>query len=812
MIRKHRIALLAAAAFNFVFFFPTLFMGRVLSPNDVFFNFDPWALIPHPSVQNSLLNDPPTSYFTLMSLLKHDWRAFHWNPFIASGIPGFGSSASAVLSPFVAIPTLLLPLGWVYVGLILLKLNVAFFFSYSWLREERLGRRGAAVGAIIIAASGVYAVRWWWQATNATALYPALLWIVRRRRAPFWLVTLIALAYALAGFPAAMVHGAYLALAYALFDLRRQAANEPAAKLAAVLLGLAIASPSIVPFVQFLRRSGYLISRANSALQTFPFRQFALFIRPDRLGNNAYHNWIGDPALGGANNYIGATVYLGLLPLVLIVIAVWNRRASARWFWLATLAITLACIFGWKPVIVPVAHLPLMRYSAMTQLFLLLPLPAGYLSAAAASKLSRRHLAIAALIAALCAADLGVFAGRFYPFIATDILVPPTPPIVAFLQKQPRPFRIAPFMNYLWPNTTELVRLEDVRSHFSSEADYRRILRRIDPTSSSDQHTVITFDYLKFNFADPFTGMLGIRYYLEHMDIDILRWTIFKESTPAAPSTGIMTLKPGGLLRRHFTVDAQPFYALDLPVTLRGTFGQSPALVVTLSRGSDVLFERGFTPADLHALNKVYVPIYAYLRFGDRAMLQVRSVGMRVEMLAAAPASAGDDPLFYDRVKVPLIFDRETSDGRIFRNAGEVPRFHSVTRLTTMTHEQFLANTTNVDFRDEAVLTGGDASTDTADAVVTLRQYTDDRQEIDVDAPAGTLLASSEKLTPELRVTIDGREARPVEINLVFAGVHVPPGKHVVVFSRRIGRGWWWVSALSAFVAIALSIRDGMRR
>src|SRR5438105_4920443 len=78
LIRKHRIALLAAAAFHFVFFFPTLFMGRVVSPNDVFYNFDPWLLLPHAPVQNSLMNDPPTSLLPQLALLRHG-GAFHWD-------------------------------------------------------------------------------------------------------------------------------------------------------------------------------------------------------------------------------------------------------------------------------------------------------------------------------------------------------------------------------------------------------------------------------------------------------------------------------------------------------------------------------------------------------------------------------------------------------------------------------------------------------------------------------------------------------------------------------------------------------------
>ncbi|MEO8035485.1 MAG: hypothetical protein ABI837_13700, partial [Acidobacteriota bacterium] len=119
-LRKHRASFIALAIYHFVLFFPVFFMGRVVSPNDVFYNYDPWSVIPHEQVQNSLINDPPTSYLTLMSLLKSGGDTFHWNPYIASGIPGFGSSASALLSPFVFVPVFALPLTWVYSGIILL--------------------------------------------------------------------------------------------------------------------------------------------------------------------------------------------------------------------------------------------------------------------------------------------------------------------------------------------------------------------------------------------------------------------------------------------------------------------------------------------------------------------------------------------------------------------------------------------------------------------------------------------------------------------------------------------------------------------
>ena len=192
-LKKHRIALIALAVYHFVFFFPTLFMGRIASPNDAFYNYEPWKSVRQVDVQNSLINDPPTAYYTVLSLIKTDWRAFHWNPFIGSGVPGFGST---LLAPFSFFPALLLPLPWIYTGIILLKLNVAFWLAYLWLREERLGKGGAAVGAILFAAAGPIAVRWWWHVTNAAPLYPALLWIALRtargKRTPVWAIGLVA--------------------------------------------------------------------------------------------------------------------------------------------------------------------------------------------------------------------------------------------------------------------------------------------------------------------------------------------------------------------------------------------------------------------------------------------------------------------------------------------------------------------------------------------------------------------------------------------------------------------------------------------
>ncbi len=811
-LRKHSAALIALGVFHLVYFFPVLFMGRVVSPNDVFLNHDPWALYRHIPTQNSLLSDPPTSYFTLMSLAREDKHAFHWNPYIASGVPGWGAWGSAVLSPFVLIPSLTIPLTWVYTGMIFLKLNAAFWFAYLWLREERLGKRGAAAGALIAAAAGVITVRWLWQSTNASALYPALLWLVRRafngKRNSMLVMTLVALAYVLAGFPATVAYGAYIAFAYAVYLAIKERfvpRREIGAAAGATAIALMIAAPSLIPYAQLLKRTGYLAMREHLSVDyAFPLTHLRLFLFPNALGNNVYKNWVGDPRLKAFNNYYEATIYIGITTLVLLLVGLFARRARTRWFWLGTLVVLLAAMFSLAPFL---GYLPGLKYSWLTRLSIVLPLPAAYLAAAGASLLSRRR-AIAFIIAAAVAWDLGLFAGRFTAYLQPGDAEVDRTPTIAFLEDQPRPYRIAPMMNYLFPNSSELFRLEDIRSHFSSEARYRLMMQRIDPSCWSGLSTVLQFDSRTFNFNDPLVSMLGVRYFLEHRSIDILKWSVFAATKPGVVEQGGFTLQPGKVAERTITLDAEPFYAIELPVGAEPLVSAGPHLEVTLLKNNAIVYRRNFAPHDCEAVGKVYVPVSLYARAGETIVLRLRPMGMRAQMLGAV-----DKSFFYGRVTKPLVFDRELPDGRIFRNLAEVPRFHPVSRLRSMSHEELLVRS-DFDFAQEAVVPEGMAADDVkeTDARITKLAYGDARQQLDVTSSAPWFLASSEKLTPELSVTIDGVAVNAVPINMLFAGVRVPAGHHVVAFERRLARGWWWLSGLGVLLLVVGAPLTSVRR
>lgn len=813
LIRKHRHALIAAATFHFVFFFPLLFMGRVVSPNDVFYNFDPWVELPHPHVQNSLLNDPPTSMLTQMVLMR-EGGSFHWNPYVASGVPGVGGQG---VSPFLVISALSVPLPWFYTAMIFLKFNVAFWFAYAWLREERLGRRGAAVGAIVIAASGIYSVRWLWQMTNATAFYPALLWLVRRtfngKRNSIAITIVIALSYALAGFPAAMAYGAFIALIYALFLAvreRRFPAIRMAEGIVGVVLALMIAAPFLAPFVQFIQRSGYLGVRQNLSLTVFyPPSHLWSFINPQRLGNNAYKDWHGDPKLGPLNNYFEATIYVGLFALLLALAGIAARRARSRWFWLAAALVITGAMFGVTPIVQVIGRLPGFKYSPLSRTAMLLPLAIGYLAAAGTCVLARTRWrnTIAAAIAVICAFDLGLFAGRFHPYLEPKQTVVPSTPMIDFLNAQPRPFRMAAFFLYLWPNSSEMFHVEDIRSHFSSEATYRQMLQRIDPSSWSGASTVIQFNSLHFNFDDPFVSLLGVRYLIEQPSIDIVKWSIFKNTKGAVTELkdNPFVLKPGAVAQRTVKVTEEPFYAIELPIAIEETAGRDPRLVVQLVRFGSVAWERAFTPGDT-VLEKIYVPLRQYASLGESVTLRMQSYGIRARFLKGE-ADPGEAQIFYGRVMTPIIFDRQLPDGRVFLNLGEVPRFRVAKRVVKMTGAELLARR-DIDFNETAAITDARATLPaTSNASLHLARYSNEEQRLRTESAAPFFLASSEKLTPELQITIDGRVAKPVEINSLFAGVEVPGGTHRVVFQRRIGRGWWWamIAGTAAFALIAIA-------
>jgi len=284
-----------------------------------------------------------------------------------------------------------------------------------------------------------------------------------------------------------------------------------------------------------------------------------------------------------------------------------------------------------------------------------------------------------------------------------------------------------------------------------------------------------------------------------------------------------ITLLPGLTLQRTIVVDRQPFYAIELALGMTDARGADPRVDVSLTdvAAGALLFARTLRVDELRQTEKVYLPLYPDVPFGAAVLLKVRSHGVTAT-LRGGEAPSGESPLFYGRVMTPIILDRELPDARIFRNLAEVPRYVAIWSTRRASHEQFL-RMTDIDFGRESVVdpSAGDLSElnriplASRTAHLRVSAFSDGDQTVETTADVPFLLSSSEKLTPELLVTIDRVAAPIVPANSIFAAVRIPAGKHSVVFSRRLGRRWWPVSVaglLGLLLAVGFDVRYALRR
>jgi hypothetical protein len=819
-VRKHRHLYAAAGLYLLILFFPVIFLSRLLTPVDIFYSYDPWRTLRPLESQNPLMNDPATSYVTLISMLKSDPAAFHWNRWIASGVPGYGSSAAAVLSPFVLVPSLLLPLGHVFEGVIVLKFLCALIGMYLFLRHLRMGKRAAAVGAITTAASGIYAVWFLWQGTNATALYPWLLLAIHRiargMHVRFSLLVVLALAFAVSGFPATVVYGAYAAAIYALLlTIRERRVPLRSWSRALVACGIAamIALPSLVPFVRLVRDTGYLEWREGAASRgAYPLEAFRAFADPLAFGDPLAHRWEGASSLGSANNFIDATLYLGIVPLVLIALSLLHRRGRP---WLVALLALTAVLFGAPLLASGVAELPGIGYSQLVRLRMLLPLPAGVAAAVGAAVVLRliarfRRLHVLSIALPLVVAfDLSLFAARFHPYIERDVAHLPSSPTVRFLSQQPGPFRIAPMFDYLWPNTTEMLRLEDIRSHFSSERDYRAMLARFAPNSFGSTGTVIQFNALEFDANDPIFSMLNVRYVIEQPTIDILRWQILKSTVVSESPDAPVRLHAQETRSKTFAVPSG-VYAIELAVEPKAP-GTLATMSVRRTSTGERIDERTLDSETMRVHDRIYIPLFGRVAEGEPLLVEVH-----VKRGVAEIAAASDGGLVVGWVGTPLIPAAMFVDGKVFENVAALPRYWPVWDVRAMPFERLLADR-QFDFGSTLALHDRQATVPVPagvrDAKVRLLSQNGTTHRLRVSSSEGFVLATSEKFSPDLRATVDGEPVKVLRSNGLFSAIVVPAGPHEVMLERRLARGYWAFSAAGviAWIALVLSARRGLR-
>jgi hypothetical protein len=517
-------------AFDLVLFAPLLFTGGVFSSHDFVRAHYPWRGTADGVLQaeNRLLSDPAASGETTLVRYRGFPDALFWNPWVSSGAIGPFHLAQGFLSPFVVLPSLLLPESAIETGILFLKFNVAFVAMYAFLRGRRFSDLAASVGAAAWAFATGQTVWGLWMQSSVSVTYPLLLLAVDRafeEAAPARAILFASLAALLClsgGFPHWILYGAFATGLY--FAVRAVSHRRPAGRAlvrmaAGGAIAIAILLPSILATGRFLRASGYEnLRRGMGSAHPLPLRHLRLYFLPDYYGSPRNDDYRGIGWIPG-DNYIETAVGVGVAAggLAFVGLAALGRRTEARFasFLAASIAIPL---YAGGPLLSRIGGLPLLDISLFARAKILILLAVGILAACGAEALERlgeraggaRVFALR-LLPFLVAVPLALAALDFYPECRPARAVFRDTPGIARLREEIRDGgRFAAAGWTLIPNVSEALRLDDVRGLFLLDASYRRLLAAADPRCFGRYGTYLVFDPETLDPNAPVLDLLGV--------------------------------------------------------------------------------------------------------------------------------------------------------------------------------------------------------------------------------------------------------------------------------------------------------------
>ncbi|HEY6066889.1 MAG TPA: hypothetical protein VIY96_12090 [Thermoanaerobaculia bacterium] len=529
MTERRRFGFATLLVFDLILFAPLFLRGRVLTSHEFVRAQHPWRRTEQGvlQVENPLLSDPAASGETTLVRYRGFPRGFLWNPWVSSGAIGPFHLAQGFLSPFVALPSLLLPEAWIETGILFLKFNFAYLAAYFFLRGRRFSDLAGAAGAATWAFSTGQTVWGLWMQTSVSVTYPLLLAAVdrafedeRRPRALLFAAAAFLLCLA-GGFPHWILYGGFAAGLYFLFRAvpdRRNARRALVTLGLAAAIGVAILTPSILASSRFVQASGYREARRGMGTDfPLPLRHLRLYPFPEYQGTPRRADYRGVGWIPG-DNYVETAVGIGVAASLLAAFGLFSKRRLLVG-WAVTLAALVAIpLYGGGPLLRAAGSLPFLDITLFARSKILIVLALGVLAAcgmetlerlAHESFLRRRVLEVTPF---LIATPLAFLALDFHSIARPADAVFRTTPGIARLAEIGRraPARLAAAGWTLVPNVSEVFGLEDVRGHLLHEKADRRLLSNADPNSYGRYGTYLLLHPRSLDPASPVLDLLNV--------------------------------------------------------------------------------------------------------------------------------------------------------------------------------------------------------------------------------------------------------------------------------------------------------------
>jgi len=517
-------ALLLAA--NVLFFWPVLFHGRVFSSHRSALAVPPWnSAAAADDPRTRLLADPASGGEPVLRDLA---AKLFWNPSAAGGAPGAVNVVQGFLSPFAAIPALLLPEAAIETGILFLKLNAGFLFMFLFLRGRGLRDAAASSGAAAWGWSGVQSAWWLWMQSSVTICFPLLLLAIDRARSGRRFDRAVlgaAAAFALflaGGYPFMLLFGGAAAVAYAAaFRPRRTAdARRSSVRLAcAALLAAALLFPAFRLSARTIRASGQLSDRGGLAREIrLPIRHLLLYAFPLAAGDPLSDDY--RPLTGSRfETFIETAVGVGPAAIGLALLGAADSRHRKLYAYAAAVALAAAAVVYAGPIRRVAEELPILSAGLLERMKVLVVFGVAIAAAVGAERISEAldsrgaaGRSAAKSLPFVIGLPLIGFAARLYPAVPRDEAVfRETPGIRAIAPGNAAgPSRFLATGWALYPDLAQPFGLEDVRGHLFFERDYRRLLAAADRGIYGRTGTLLISDARTLDPASPVLDLLGV--------------------------------------------------------------------------------------------------------------------------------------------------------------------------------------------------------------------------------------------------------------------------------------------------------------
>ncbi len=534
-----------------------------------------WGYTVGVPVKNALTSDAFSTFFVWKKIMVDMYSQGViplWNKYSLSGTPLMATFHSTVFNP--ANILLFLPThGWSLY--IFLSSVTALISMYVFLGNFIKNKPAKIIGALIFAFSGPMTT--WAEfgtAVWAAATLPLLLHFLGKsltegKPHQYTLVSIFTVLLVFAGHVQLLTYTFAIIPVYMFFIYKNNSVQKKSIYLSlmSLILGILMGAVQLLPTSDFYKRSirGEENYAASFNYGLSPIKESVRLMAADIFGNPARGNHFSP------NSYHEYSGYLGALTLPLIAYLIFTGSLTpAIIFFLFIFASSLLLVFD-NPVsrLIFSLPLPLLTYSSASRLFFITGFSGGALAAFSLEKLSDKkskliplaafilisilfillsvatvdqlHRAVSlrnsvvytgvlfSLLAALpflkkfrilliffilllFTIDLGRYFNKYNTFVKPELVFPETP-VLEWLQRQPKPFRIARENTALFPpNTWSAYGIESIEGYDPLYSlDYGRFFHVV---NGKDYHNAVSRYALLDKVNKKFLDALNVKYFL----------------------------------------------------------------------------------------------------------------------------------------------------------------------------------------------------------------------------------------------------------------------------------------------------------